>query len=158
MELTDHRMPNDPQDLPNWRRDWAAGRPDRPHAAAHEVCAPRDPAAAIAFLVEVLGGEAGAASALQWPQAAAATPVRVADATLLILDPADRASGPVGQFVSGPNAGVYAVAWQVADAEAAAARLGEHGAAVERTAPGAPWTHQALVDGARHWFIQAPAS
>jgi 4-hydroxyphenylpyruvate dioxygenase-like putative hemolysin len=158
MELTDHRMPNDPKDLPNWRSDWAVGRPNRPHAIAQVVCAPRDPAAAVAFLVEVLGGAAGEPFSLAWPQAATATPVQVADATLLVLDLADRSAGPVARFVAGPNAGVYALAWKVADSQAAAAWFAQNDLPVERTAADAPWTHEAVVDGARHWLIQTGAS
>jgi 4-hydroxyphenylpyruvate dioxygenase-like putative hemolysin len=153
MELTDHRMPNDPYDLPNWRGDWAQGRPNRPHAIGHVVCAPRDPPAAIAFLVEVLGGAAATPFTLEWPQRAVATPVQVADANLLILDPADRSGGPLAEFAAGPNAGLYALAWRVADAEAAVDWFGANGVRLERTAGEAPFTHHALVDGARHWFM-----
>jgi hypothetical protein len=155
MELTDHRMPNDPWDLPNWRRDWAHGRPTRPHAIAEVVCAPREPAVAIAFLVDVLGGTARAPFTVEWPQRATATPVQVADATLLILAPEDRSGGAVAEFVSGPNAGIYALAWRVADAEGTAKWLGENGVAVERAPGDAPYSHQALVDGARHWLVES---
>ena len=152
MELTDHKMPSDPWDLPNWRRDWAAGRPNRPHALGHIVCAPRDPAAAVAFLTEVLGGSAGASYSVDWPQRATATPVQVADARLVVLDPADRGAGPLADFASGPNAGVYALAWQIADPAAGAAWLGENGIPVALV-PGSNYSHEAVLDGARHWFV-----
>ena len=93
MELTEHRMPNDPWDLPNWRRDWAAGRPAKPHALAHIVCAPRYPEDALKFLVEVLDGKAGPARTIAWPELAKATPVEVADMTLLILQPEESQRG-----------------------------------------------------------------
>jgi hypothetical protein len=155
MELTDHKMPNDPWDLPHWRHDWAQGRPSRPHALAHIVCAPRNPAAAIGFLVDALGGTAHAPYSVDWPQRATATPVEVADGKLLILDPADRSAGPLAEFVNGPNAGVYALAWQLADADGAADWFGQNGLAVEPIAKDVAYTHQVVVDGARHWFVQA---
>jgi catechol 2,3-dioxygenase-like lactoylglutathione lyase family enzyme len=152
MELTDHKMPNDPWDLPHWRRDWAAGRPTRPHALAHIVCAPRDPAAAIAFFVNVLGGKAHEAYEVNWPQRATATPVTVADGDLLILDPADRSSGPVADFVNGPNTGVYALAWRVGDREGATKWFRDNAIDVEPIANGGAYSHEMTIDGARHWF------
>jgi 4-hydroxyphenylpyruvate dioxygenase-like putative hemolysin len=152
MELTDHHMPNDPRDLPNWRHDWAQGRPDRPHGIAQIICAPRQPAAAISFLVEVLGGTVKGSFSIAWPQRATATPVDVADVTILILDPTDRSTGSVADFASGPNAGVYALSWKIADHAAAVKWFGQNGLPVERIAGGAPFTHELIVDGARHWF------
>ncbi|MGE3691167.1 MAG: VOC family protein [Novosphingobium sp.] len=155
MELTDHRMPNDPWDLPNWRRDWAAGRADRPHAIDHIVCAPRDPAAAVAFLVEALGGKADRSYAIEWPQRATATPVRIADATLVVLDPADREIGPLVEFARGPNAGVYALAWKFADPSAGAEWFADNGIAVSAVHGSDAYGHEAQLDGARHWFVAA---
>lgn len=152
MELTDHMMPSDPWDLPGWRRDWAVGRPNRPHAIDHIVCAPRDPAAAVAFLTGALGGSAGASYAIDWPQRATATPVQVADARLVVLDPADRGAGPLVDFANGPNAGVYALAWRMADPAAGAAWLGENGIPVA-SAPGSDYGYEAVLDGARHWLV-----
>ena len=155
MELTDHMMPSDPWDLPNWRRDWAAGRPNRPHAIAHIVCAPRNPGGAVAFLVDGLGGTAEAAYPVEWPQRARATPVQVADARLLVLEPEDRDSGPLVDFANGPNAGVYALAWQVADAAAGAEWLAGNGIPVAPAPSGSGYAAEALLDGARHWLVAA---
>jgi hypothetical protein len=157
MELTDHRMPNDPWDLPNWRRDWAAGRPARPHALSHIVCAPRQPRAAIRFLVDVLEGTAGEARQIEWPQPAMATPVKVADATLLVLEPLDANAGPLVEFSTGPNGGVYALAWQVADPEAAAQWFGNNHTGNIPSEPlpgGTAYSHAFILDGARHWFVR----
>jgi len=157
MELTDHRMPNDPWDLPNWRPDWAVGRPERPHALSHIVCAPRDPAAAVRFLVDALEGKAHDPVTIDWPERARATRVEVADATLLVLEPEDRVNGPLARFAGGPNAGVYALAWKVADPQAAAARFGDNhtcNLVAEPLAGGGEYTHEVLLDGARHWFVK----
>jgi hypothetical protein len=154
MELTDHRMPNDPYDLPSWRGSWAVGRPDRPHAIDHIVCAPRAPAAAIGFLVDRLDGAAHGPFEVTWPQRARATPVEVADITLLILDPIDRTAGPLVNFTNGPNAGIYALAWKVADPEAAARWFGKNGICAEPVADSGLYTHEAIIDGARHWFVE----
>ena len=152
MELTDHLMPNDPWDLPNWRRDWAMGRHDRPHALAHIVCAPRFPAAAVRFLVDVLGGKAHAHAAVAWPERATATRVDVADITLVILAP-DDPSGEIARFANGTNGGVYALAWSVADPQAAAARYADNHTCNLHAHPAhGDYTHEVLLDGARHWF------
>ena len=47
----------------------------------------------------------------------------------------------------------YALAWQVADAAGAAAWLRENGIAVERLAAGGAYSHEAILDGARHWLL-----
>lgn len=155
MELTDHRMPNDPWDLPNWRRDWAVGRPNRPHAIGHIVCAPRNPVAAIAFLTEVLGGTASPPQEVEWPQRAMATLVEVADARLLVLQPEDSRAGPLVEFANGPNAGVYSLAWSLDDPAAGAAWLNENGIAAKPAPAGSGYAHEALLDGARHWLVAA---
>jgi 4-hydroxyphenylpyruvate dioxygenase-like putative hemolysin len=159
MELTDHHMPNDPWDLPNWRRDWAAGRPDRPHALDHIVCAPRYPEAAIRFLVDALEGTAHEPVEITWPEPARATRVDVADATLLVLEPTDPSASTLAGFANGPNGGVYALAWKVADPTAAAARFRNNHTAnldVESLTGASPYTHAVMVDGARHWLVADP--
>jgi hypothetical protein len=153
MELTSHFMPNDPWDLPHWRRDWADGRPNRPHALAHLVCAPRNPARAIEFLVEAMDGKPGAATELAWPQPARATPIEVADITLLILDPIDQSAGPLVDFATGPNSGVYALAWHVADPAAGAEWFNRNGLEATKLQTGGPYTLELILDGARHWFM-----
>jgi hypothetical protein len=153
MELTHHRMPNDPWDSPSWNRDWSKGRDDRPHALAHIVCAPRNPRAAIDFFCQHMDGVADPAFAISWPQPARATPVRVADATLLILEPDDPAAGPLVDFSSGPNSGVYALAWKVAAPEAAESWFAGKGFPLEPLGDG-PWSHALVVDGARHWLAR----
>jgi hypothetical protein len=158
MELTDHWMPNDPWDLPHWRRDWAAGRPDRPHGLAHIVCAPRNPQGAIRFLVEALDGKAHEPETIAWPERAAATRVNVADVSLLVLEPADP-DGALARFANGPNGGVYALVWKVADPAAAAAWFSDNhtcGIPVDALSSAGRYTHALTLDGARHWFVADP--
>ncbi|MDR2858391.1 MAG: VOC family protein [Novosphingobium sp.] len=156
MELTDHRMPNDPWDLPNWRRDWAFGRPQKPHALAHIVCAPRFPETALRFLVEALDGTAQAPVTVDWPERATATRVDVADMTLVVLQP-DDTDGALARFAGGTNGGVYALAWQVGDPPAMAEWFGNNNiftVAAEPLADAGPYTHEVVLDGARHWFVK----
>jgi hypothetical protein len=157
MELTEHRMPNDPWDLPNWRRDWACGRPAKPHALAHIVCAPRFPEDALRFLVDVLEGTAGEPQTVNWPEAAKATFVKIADISLVILQPGDR-NGPLTQFGSRTNGGVYALAWRVADPVQMRTWFADNAifqvSAAPLVADSGPYTHEVVLDGARHWFIE----
>jgi 4-hydroxyphenylpyruvate dioxygenase-like putative hemolysin len=156
MELTDHRMPNDPWDLPNWRRDWATGRAQKPHALAHIVCTPRYPDAALRFLVEGLDGHAHASEAVTWPERATATRVDVADITLVVLAP-ENPQGALAGFANGTNGGVYALAWKVADPRAMAKWFADNAifnvSAKALTSAGT-YTHEVVLDGARHWFMQ----
>jgi len=155
MERTEHRMPNDPWDLPNWRRDWAAGRPARPHALAHLVCAPRYPDAAIAFLTGALEGTVRDVTQVDWPQPAIATWIDIADVTLAVLKPNDEAAGPLVAFSQGTNGGLFALAWQVEDADGAAAWFANnHTQDLPFEVPPARsgYSHEFVIDGARHWF------
>lgn len=154
MELTDNAMPNDPWDLPNWRRDWAAGRPNRPHALDHVVCAPRNPDGAVRFLCDVLGGEAAEPTAVEWPQPASATAVTVSDITLLVLSPDDSSQGPLPAFSNGPNGGAFALAWQVEDLAATEAWFAGKNLEI-RQVPGDRYSHEIVLDGARHWFVRS---
>jgi 4-hydroxyphenylpyruvate dioxygenase-like putative hemolysin len=159
MELTDNRMPNDPWDLPHWRRDWAAGRPARPHALAHVVCAPRHPEAAIRFLVDVLDGTAHEPVQIDWPERARATRVEVADVTLVVLEPCEPSASALANFANGPNGGVYALAWKVADPSGAAGHFRHNHTAnldVQALAGSGSYTHATTIDGARHWLVADP--
>lgn len=156
MELTDHRMPNDPWDLPNWRSDWATGRDHKPHALSHIVCAPRQPEAAIAFLTEALSGTAHDPVEVDWPEPAMATPVEVADIRLVILAPRDPA-GELAAFANGPNCGVFALAWKVANPDAAARWFADNhtcNIAAQACPAGSGYSHAIMLDGARHWFVK----
>jgi 4-hydroxyphenylpyruvate dioxygenase-like putative hemolysin len=157
MELTDHRMPNDPWDLPNWRRDWAAGRPNKPHALAHIVCAPRHPETALRFLVEVLDAKAHAPQTVSWPERATATRVDVADIALVVLEPAD-SGGALARFASATNGGVYALAWRVGDPQAMAKWCADNAifdVAAQALDAAGGYTHEVVLDGAKHWFMSA---
>lgn len=150
IEITDNPMPNDPGDLPNWRRDWAAGRPARPYELAHAVCAPRDPATTVGFLVDVLGGVAQQPETVDWPEPATATSIAFADATVLVLAP-NSGNGPLAAFARAPNSGIYALAWHVIDAAQAAGWFETCGIPITPLDRGR-YTHEAVLDGARHWF------
>jgi 4-hydroxyphenylpyruvate dioxygenase-like putative hemolysin len=157
MELTDHMMPNDPWDLPNWRADWAAGRPQKPNALSHIVCAPRDPETAIAFLTGALSGTAHQPETVEWPEPATSTRVDVADISLVVLDPLDKQDGPLARYAAGTNGGVYALAWHVEDAGAATEWFAtNHNGAIpmEALPEGSGYSHAYILDGARHWFVE----
>jgi hypothetical protein len=157
MELTDHMMPNDPWDLPHWRRNWAEGRPHKPHALSHIVCAPRDPVTATRFLVDALSGTAHPSTSIEWPEPATATRVDVADVSLLVLDPVDKDNGPLARFAAGTNGGVYALAWRVGDSAAAADWFASNHSGAIPTEPlpeGTGYSRAYILDGARHWLVK----
>jgi hypothetical protein len=79
--------------------------------------------------------------------------VEVADARLVILAPEDRSAGPLADFAAGPNAGVYALAWRLADPEAGAGHFSRNDIPV-RAIAGGDYSHELVLDGARHWFAR----
>ena len=75
----------------------------------------------------------------------------------MVLEPEERENGPLARFANGPNGGLYALTWNVADPDAAAARFGDNhtcNLTAARVPIGCPYTHEILLDGARHWFVE----
>ena len=87
------------------------------------------------------------------PESATATRIEVADISLVILEPDDREKGPLARFANGPNGGVYALAWQVGDAKAAAEWFASNGITVDPLPGETGYNHAVMLDGARHWLV-----
>ena len=85
--------------------------------------------------------------------------IRLGDTQIAFIQPDDGASGPLGAFLGKPQSGIYALVWQVADAEKAKAhftgeqlnlRLSEEGC----VSPGFAIDPEDFFGG-RHEFIAA---
>ncbi len=152
LEFCDVEIPQDPYYLPGWNRDWAMSRTDRPRRMAYVCCVVPDAEVTARFFTEQLDGRATGEGRLDWPQPARFVDVAVADARLRIVAP-DGADGPLGRYLAGRRSGVYAVGWEVAEVDAAAAIMRGAGLAAEPV-PGGDVAYEIRLAGARHWICR----
>lgn len=153
LEICHVEVPQDPYYLAGWNRDWAAGRVDRPRRLAYICCVVPDADVAARFFTERLDGRATGDGRLDWPQRAHFVDVAIADVRLRIVTPDDAGEGPLGDYLAGRRSGVYAVAWEVADVDAAAAIM--RGAGLAVAPAGGDVAAEVTLARARHWLCRA---
>ncbi len=153
LEFCDVEIPQDPYYLPGWNRDWAASRVDRPRRMAYICCVVPDAAATARFFTERLDGRATGEGRIGWPQPARFVDVAVADARLRIVSPDRPDEGALGRYLAGRRSGVYAVGWEVAEPDAAAAIMRRAGLTVTTAGEGGI-AYEATLAGARHWLCR----
>lgn len=153
LEICDVEIPQDPYYLPGWSRDWAASRTDRPRRMAYVCCVVPDAAITTRFLTELLDGRVTGEGRIEWPQPARFVDVAIADVRLRIVAPDGQSEGPLHHYLAGRRSGVYAVGWEVADVDAAAAIMRGAGLPVEPV-PGGDVAHEVRLAGARHWLCR----
>ncbi len=153
LEFCDVEVAQDPYYLPGWNREWAASRTDRPRRMAYICCVVPDAEVTTRFFTEQLDGRVIGEGRLRWPQPARSVDVAIADARLRIVTP-DSLQGPLGGYLSGRRSGVYAAAWEVVEADAAAAIMREAGLPVT-SGIGDGVAYEVQVAGARHWICRA---
>lgn len=153
LELCDVRIAQDPYYQPGWNRDWAAARIDRPRRLAFLCCVVPDPAPTVRFFTELLDGTVVGDEPVTWPQPGRCVTIDLADLQLRVLSPLDGGSGPLGEYLGGRRSGVYALGWEVADADRAAAVM--RGAGLATTpVEDARIAHEVTFAGARHWLCR----
>ena len=153
LEVCDVEVAQDPYYLPGWNRDWAASRTDRPRRMAYICCVVPDAGVTTRFFTEQLDGRVTGEGRTDWPQPARFVDVAIADARLRVVTP-DSLGGPLGGYLAGRRSGVYAVGWEVADVDAAAAIMRKAGLPVAPAA-GGEVAYEVQVAGARHWVCRA---
>ncbi len=152
LEFCDVEVAQDPYYLPGWNREWAASRTDRPRRMAYICCVVPDADVTVRFFTGQLDGRVTGEGRLDWPQPARFVDVGVADARLKIVTPTDSA-GPLGDYLAGRRSGVYAVAWEVGDAEASAAIMRR--AELPVTPAAGEVAFEVQVASARHWLCRS---
>lgn len=153
LEFCDVEVAQDPYYLPGWSPAWAASRADRPRRMAYICCVV--PAAEVTadFFTTLLDGYRTGEGRVEWPQPARFVDVAVADARLRIITPDRADQGPLGRYLSSRRSGIYAVGWDVADADAAAAIM--HGAGLHTTRVDQDGIAcEVTLAGARHWICR----
>ena len=115
LEVCERPMPNDPYHRRNWRPDWAEGHPTSLLRLDHIACVMPDLQATLSFFTGRLDGELLADQRICTPQPGRRVLVRLADTTVAFIQPDDPNNGPLGNFLTPPTSGVYALVWRVED-------------------------------------------
>lgn len=119
LEVCEVPMPNDPYDRRGWGPDTGVGHASSVLRLDHIACVTADTGAALRFFTEPCNGEVLSDERVSHPQPARRVLVRLGDTNVAFLQPDDPASGPLGAFLSKVQNGIYALVWQVEDAERA---------------------------------------
>ena len=155
-EVCEKRMFNDPHDRPNWNPRWADGLPSTLQALDHIACVVSEISTALHFYTELLDGEIVEDRRVTTPQPARWVKVRLGDTYVAFVQPDDLIGGPLGAFLQRPNAGIYALVWQVGSVEAARADFMTKGLTLtdDGCVAGAFAIDPIAFAGARHEFVE----
>jgi catechol 2,3-dioxygenase-like lactoylglutathione lyase family enzyme len=128
LEVCETKMPNDPWDRvagnPGaWGPQVGTGHASGVLALDHIACITADIETAIRFFTQSVDGKLLSDERTTLPQPARRVLIQVGDTRVAFLQPDDSASGPLGAFLGKKQNGIYALVWQVADAEAAKAHF-----------------------------------
>ncbi len=123
LEVCETAMPNDPYDRPNWDTSVGAGHHCTVTRLDHIACVTANIEQALHFFTQVVDGELLDDARTALPQPGRRVLIRVGDTNVAFIQPDDTASGPLGAFLGKPQSGIYALVWQVADAEKARAHF-----------------------------------
>jgi catechol 2,3-dioxygenase-like lactoylglutathione lyase family enzyme len=155
-EVCEKPMKNDPFDLPNWNPRWADGMACGLIALDHIACVVRELETPLHFFTELLDGTVIADERVDMPQPGRRVLVQLGGTRVAFTAPDDVQSGPLGVFLSRPNAGIYALVWQVEDIAQAKEDFAAKDLALLETAcaGGGFAIDPADFAGARHEFVQ----
>lgn len=115
LEVCEVPMPNDPYDRKGWGPDVGVGHASSVLRLDHIACATRDMDAALRFFTGSVDGELLADERTDLPQPGRRVVIRLGDANVAFIQPDDIVSGPLGEFLSKEQNGIYALVWQIAD-------------------------------------------
>jgi len=123
LEVCELGMPNDPYDRGNWDPAVGAGHASTVTGLDHIACVTRDIDAALAFFTGQVNGEVVSDERTELPQPGRRVAIHIGDTDVAFIQPDDPESGPLGEFLSREQNGIYALVWKIADEEGARAHL-----------------------------------
>ncbi len=124
VEVCETPMPNDPWDRPGgWGPKVGTGHASGVLALDHIACVTGDIEQARRFFTESVDGAVLSDEAVSLPQPARRLLLQIGDTRVAFFQPGDAADGPLGAFLAKKQNGIYALVWQVADAERAKAHF-----------------------------------
>ena len=123
LEVCESRMPNDPFDRAGWGPEVGTGHASGVVRLDHIACVTANIEQALRFFTTCVDGELLSDERTSLPQPGRRVLIRVGDTNVAFVQPDDTGSGPLGAFLGKPQSGIYALVWQVADAETARAHF-----------------------------------
>ncbi len=123
LEVCETPMPNDPYDRASWSPDVGTGHASGVMRLDHIACVTADLDKAVAFFTGSVDGQVLSDAATLLPQPARRVLIQIGDTNVAFIQPEDTAAGPLGAFLAKKQNGIYALVWQVADAEKAKAHF-----------------------------------
>ena len=158
VEVCEVPMPNDPYDRSGWGPQVGQGHASGVLRLDHIACVTRDAEAAIGFFTGLCDGEIVSDERVTQPQPARRVVIHLGDTNVAFIQPDDVTAGPLGAFLGKVQNGIYALVWQVGDAEKARAHF--TGKCKLRLAEGHCISSGFAIDpadflGARHEFVAA---
>jgi catechol 2,3-dioxygenase-like lactoylglutathione lyase family enzyme len=124
LEVCETTMPNDPLDRPGgWGARVGTGHASGVLRLDHIACVTADIVTAIQFFTGSVDGEVLSDERIERPQPARRVLLRIGDTNVAFFQPDDPFSGPLGAFLARKQNGIYALVWQVEDAEKAMAHF-----------------------------------
>ncbi len=124
VEVCETVMPNDPYDRPGgWGPQVGTGHASGVLRLDHIACVTADIGQALHFFTGCVDGEVLSDEQITQPQPGRRVLIRIGDTNVAFIQPDAAASGPLGAFLGKKQNGIYALVWQVADAEKAKAHF-----------------------------------
>lgn len=160
LEVCETGMPNDPVDRPGgWGAAVGTGHASGVLRLDHIACVTAEIEKAVQFFTRCVDGKVLSDEQVTQPQPARRVVIRIGDTDVAFLQPDDAATGPLGAFLAKKQNGIYALVWQVADAEKARAHFTGGLLKLRLTGEGCVSTGFAIEPddflGARHEFVAA---
>src|SRR5262249_4604669 len=115
LEVCETPMPNDPYDRRGWNSEAGVGHACSLVRLDHIACVTAEMDKALRSLPQVVEGDVRSDARPSLRQPGRRVLTRIGDTDVAFIEPDDRASGPLGAFLSKPQSGIYGLVWQVAD-------------------------------------------
>ena len=123
LEVCETPMPNDPFDRRGWGPDVGTGHASGVVRLDHIACVTAEIEKAVQFFTRCVDGVVLSDEQTTQPQPARRVLIRIGDTNVAFIQPDDTMSGPLGAFLGKKQNGIYALVWQVADADKARAHF-----------------------------------
>lgn len=158
LEVCEVPMPNDPYDRKGWGQEVGQGHASSVLRLDHIACVVHDVDKALRFFTQLCDGEVIEDEQTELPQAARRALIQLGDTRVAFIQPDDASAGPLGAVLGKVQNGIYALVWQVENADQARAHF-EEKCKLRTTGEGCVSSGFAIEPedflGARHEFVTA---
>ncbi len=123
LEVCEVPMPNDPYDRRGWGPEVGQGHASGALRLDHIACVVANVDKALHFFTQLCDGEVIEDARTELPQPGRRALMQLGDTRVAFIQPDDAGAGALGGFLGKVQNGIYALVWQVEDAEKASAHF-----------------------------------